>query len=206
MQWRCLQAAIRCRCGPQASLRNLRDPTKVQHYGSPAVNARAFHCNPRREQDVVALRKELKDEKKASRTARRAEDAVENVDKDATGDWRLTVGIEIHAQLNTARKLFSGARMLRMLSLMLMILSCLDRSYRRAQHASSRLRSCSSRKPAYLPVCHIDPGSTSCCRSRLQYSTCQPLRPQALLLSRSAVRVPDHAVLSSFREGRNGFA
>ena len=57
---------------------------------------------------MTALRKELKDDKKAARASQRAAGVSEKVDKDATGDWRLTVGIEIHAQLNTARKLFSS--------------------------------------------------------------------------------------------------
>jgi aspartyl-tRNA(Asn)/glutamyl-tRNA(Gln) amidotransferase subunit B len=50
------------------------------------------------------LRKELKDAAKAART-RPADHAPRRV---AThDDWELTVGIEIHAQLNAARKLFS---------------------------------------------------------------------------------------------------
>jgi aspartyl-tRNA(Asn)/glutamyl-tRNA(Gln) amidotransferase subunit B len=58
--------------------------------------------------EALPLRKQLKDEAKAKRAAglngtsqpsRASQKNVEN--------WELTVGIEIHAQLNTARKLFS---------------------------------------------------------------------------------------------------
>ena len=59
--------------------------------------------------DTVPLRKQLKDEAKqkraaglvVSRTARRATTSKLEA-------WELTVGIEVHAQLNTERKLFSG--------------------------------------------------------------------------------------------------
>jgi aspartyl-tRNA(Asn)/glutamyl-tRNA(Gln) amidotransferase subunit B len=53
----------------------------------------------------VPLRKQLKDEAKALRVWR------EQKDSEATsqlGDWELTVGIEIHAQLDTESKLFSS--------------------------------------------------------------------------------------------------
>jgi len=55
---------------------------------------------------TVPLRKQLKDEAKqrkaeSSKSAKKKKGALEN--------WELTVGIEIHAQLNTERKLFSAA-------------------------------------------------------------------------------------------------
>ncbi|SPQ24836.1 3d28bb70-bfea-4a06-ae8b-516d861cbe94 [Thermothielavioides terrestris] len=49
---------------------------------------------------VVALRKQLKEQKKKKK---------KNADNQTVPGWELTVGIEIHAQLNTARKLFSPA-------------------------------------------------------------------------------------------------
>ncbi len=111
MQWRWILTASRCRYGLQISHHSLRDLEKLELFRHPpAASFRAFHSNPGRQQDVVALRKELKDEQRASRAARRGQYDSEKVDKDATGDWRLTVGVEIHAQLNTARKLFSGTR------------------------------------------------------------------------------------------------
>ncbi|RMZ76581.1 hypothetical protein DV737_g4743, partial [Chaetothyriales sp. CBS 132003] len=58
--------------------------------------------------DVTPLRKKLKDADKAKRSLRgqghQSAGPVEIVD-----GWELTVGIEIHAQLNTPRKLFSAA-------------------------------------------------------------------------------------------------
>ncbi|KAK2628778.1 hypothetical protein QTJ16_001881 [Diplocarpon rosae] len=54
----------------------------------------------------VAYRKQLKDEAKKLK----AEGGKKsNKDNQALDDWELTVGIEIHAQLNTERKLFSSA-------------------------------------------------------------------------------------------------
>ena len=56
---------------------------------------------------TAPFRKQLKDEERA----RRAE--IVAVDRTTTrnnrsGSWELTVGIEVHAQLNTERKLFSS--------------------------------------------------------------------------------------------------
>lgn len=63
-----------------------------------------FHAN------VTPLRKQLKDEAKARKVGT-ANEGRRQKRKDVDprlADWELTVGIEIHAQLNTARKLFSG--------------------------------------------------------------------------------------------------
>jgi len=60
--------------------------------------------------EIVPLRKQLKDEAKKKRAAR----GFEPRRKKGTNEeprlekWELTVGIEIHAQLNTERKLFSS--------------------------------------------------------------------------------------------------
>jgi aspartyl-tRNA(Asn)/glutamyl-tRNA(Gln) amidotransferase subunit B len=51
----------------------------------------------------------LKDDRKAARAAKgNVNGSQGSEDRDAIPGWDLTVGIEIHAQLNTARKLFSG--------------------------------------------------------------------------------------------------
>ncbi|KAI8627192.1 GatB/GatE catalytic domain-containing protein [Xylariaceae sp. FL1651] len=55
----------------------------------------------------VPLRKQLKDDarkQKASGTKKK-----KNINNQVVSGWELTVGIEIHAQLNTTKKLFSGA-------------------------------------------------------------------------------------------------
>ncbi|KAL2016203.1 hypothetical protein VTK56DRAFT_4060 [Thermocarpiscus australiensis] len=56
---------------------------------------------------LVPLRKQLKDEAKALRASGKKK--KKNADNQTVPGWELTVGIEIHAQLNTARKLFSPA-------------------------------------------------------------------------------------------------
>jgi aspartyl-tRNA(Asn)/glutamyl-tRNA(Gln) amidotransferase subunit B len=54
------------------------------------------------------LRKQLKDEAKAAKAASKNKKKYKANNQVVDG-WELTVGIEIHAQLNTARKLFSPA-------------------------------------------------------------------------------------------------
>lgn len=59
---------------------------------------------------VVPLRKQLKDEAKQKRLDMKAGTYKSPSEEDLVlEDWELTVGIEIHAELNTARKLFSDA-------------------------------------------------------------------------------------------------
>ena len=65
----------------------------------------------------VPFRKQLKDEARRKREAQRLDalrgTAVENSGKSngsSLEQWKLTVGLEIHAQLNTDRKLFSDAK------------------------------------------------------------------------------------------------
>ncbi|KAG9235364.1 glutamyl-tRNA amidotransferas-like protein subunit B [Amylocarpus encephaloides] len=69
--------------------------------------AQISHPSPIAEPSPIPFRKQLKDEAKR----RRAEgtNKVSKQDNQKLEDWELTVGIEIHAQLNTTRKLFSGA-------------------------------------------------------------------------------------------------
>lgn len=55
----------------------------------------------------VPLRKQLKDQAKALKAAGKKKKA--KADNQTVPGWELTVGIEIHAQLNTSRKLFSSA-------------------------------------------------------------------------------------------------
>ncbi|KAL2127404.1 hypothetical protein VTI74DRAFT_10806 [Chaetomium olivicolor] len=56
---------------------------------------------------VTPLRKQLKDQAKAAKASGKKK--KKNADNQTVPGWELTVGIEIHAQLNTARKLFSPA-------------------------------------------------------------------------------------------------
>ena len=58
--------------------------------------------------DNVPYRKQLKDEAKRKRAAGEFKGDPLRKSKDARAErWKLTVGIEVHAQLNTERKLFS---------------------------------------------------------------------------------------------------
>ncbi|KIX00841.1 aspartyl/glutamyl-tRNA(Asn/Gln) amidotransferase, B subunit [Rhinocladiella mackenziei CBS 650.93] len=80
-------------------------PFVIQHYRS--FPSREFHSGASRWQDGrVPLRKKLKDAAKAAKTA---SEAPSPRSADILDDWELTVGIEIHAQLNAPRKLFSSA-------------------------------------------------------------------------------------------------
>jgi len=59
---------------------------------------------------VIPLRKLLKDEAKQKRLDTKAGISKSSSKDDLPlEDWELTVGIEIHAELNTSRKLFSDA-------------------------------------------------------------------------------------------------
>lgn len=55
---------------------------------------------------IIPLRKQLKDEAKL---AKKQGNKKSKGDSQTVDGWELTVGIEIHAQLNTSRKLFSSA-------------------------------------------------------------------------------------------------
>ena len=94
---------------------NLRVASLNQQWILPIINARALQIDAT-QADNVPFRKQLKDETKRKRQAER------NVNRTGTArsggsiidprldKWRLTVGLEIHAQLNTERKLFSTAK------------------------------------------------------------------------------------------------
>lgn len=72
---------------------------------SRVSHARRLHfSNPLVQDDRNPLRKELKD---AARSARLATGTTSVQSPDILEDWELTVGIEVHAQLNTSCKLFS---------------------------------------------------------------------------------------------------
>jgi len=69
--------------------------------------SRTFHSpQPQWQESRRPLRKELK---QATKAAKKASSPAAHENPDILDDWELTVGIEIHAQLNTARKLFSSA-------------------------------------------------------------------------------------------------
>ncbi|KAI1207921.1 aspartyl/glutamyl-tRNA amidotransferase subunit B [Annulohypoxylon truncatum] len=65
------------------------------------------HLDPAPMPHHVPLRKQLKDEAKKLKASGKKK--KKNINNQVVDGWELTVGIEIHAQLNTAKKLFSPA-------------------------------------------------------------------------------------------------
>ncbi|RYP50134.1 hypothetical protein DL768_004251 [Monosporascus sp. mg162] len=94
---------------PSLRPRNLPFLTRQNLSISALVAARALHTEtvPAPPKVHVPLRKQLKDEAKKQKAAGKKK--KKNANNQAVDGWELTVGIEIHAQLNTAKKLFSAA-------------------------------------------------------------------------------------------------
>ncbi|EME81201.1 uncharacterized protein MYCFIDRAFT_47157 [Pseudocercospora fijiensis CIRAD86] len=76
------------------------------------LQSRQISVSPLVHQEAVPLRKHLKDEAKRKKAETKANGRDKSRSNDASPrleKWELTVGIEIHAELNTACKLFSNA-------------------------------------------------------------------------------------------------
>jgi hypothetical protein len=68
----------------------------------------ALYATQAAEEDRTPRRKQLKDERKAKRAVGlHGTSSSSTPSQEKLKEWEVTVGIEIHAQLNTARKLFS---------------------------------------------------------------------------------------------------
>ena len=93
----------------------IRTTSLQQQWSIPIPHAR--HLQTEATQAThVPFRKQLKDESKRKRDAQKLDaiqrntlDAGRKSDASKSRKWKLTVGLEIHAQLNTERKLFSNA-------------------------------------------------------------------------------------------------
>lgn len=70
---------------------------------------RGLHTVPATQQETVPLRKHLKEEAKKKRAQSKSSGNEKTKVDPRLEKWELTVGIEIHAELNTACKLFSSA-------------------------------------------------------------------------------------------------
>ena len=71
----------------------------------------AYHPQGAKAADTaVPLRKQLKEEAKQRKKSAKAAGKDKNQVNPLLDKWELTVGIEVHAELNTAHKLFSTAR------------------------------------------------------------------------------------------------
>lgn len=93
---------------------------RLTSYGRYAVASGYNHQAPRSARllqtqsstaDNVPLRKQLKAEAKKKKSNKKAidvSDTINPIDDARLHNWELTVGLEIHAQLNTKQKLFSG--------------------------------------------------------------------------------------------------
>lgn len=71
---------------------------------APFSSAPNRYLQPPTSADRVPLRKQLKQEAKALRSHKKQRKETEEASRQ---EWELTVGVEIHAQLNTEAKLFS---------------------------------------------------------------------------------------------------
>ncbi|KPM44241.1 Glutamyl-tRNA(Gln) amidotransferase subunit B, mitochondrial [Neonectria ditissima] len=88
-----------------------RYPAVARLAGSKLCLGRSFHAIPEAATpdppvQPVPLRKQLREEAKATKKQGKKKS---NGDSQTVDGWELTVGIEVHAQLNTSRKLFSPA-------------------------------------------------------------------------------------------------
>jgi hypothetical protein len=149
--------------------------------GSPKDFKRSFVADAVRFQtsNVVPLRKQLKDEAKAKKFA-----SLETKGKAKRQDidprlknWELTVGVEIHAQLNTTRKLFSCTRKAdekRSVRLTEQH-SCIYVPQCATEPACSSIRPVRPRQPPRVPEGDVDPSTTRGNRFKLLHTTCQPV-------------------------------
>ena len=102
----CRRAVLYAWARPACALSNIHEACATQPW---SFRTQLYHaCTTRSEQDSTALRKHLKDAAKVKKADlnRSKSSSLEAAIKAAR--WELTVGIEIHAQLNTPRKLFSS--------------------------------------------------------------------------------------------------
>jgi GatB/GatE catalytic domain len=74
--------------------------------------------------EPIPLRKQLKDEAREKKSASSNGTLKPSNQHKKLDGWELTVGIEIHAQLNTARKLFSREQTRQFMSLKLIWVRC----------------------------------------------------------------------------------
>lgn len=102
----CRRAVLHAQARPALTLTRIHETCAIQPCSS---FARPYHAYPPRHgQDGAALRKRLKDAAKAKKIEQNEGESASSTRETRAADWELTVGIEIHAQLNTARKLFSS--------------------------------------------------------------------------------------------------
>lgn len=94
-------------------LRSAHNPAR-RPIAAPTSGLRRLHTASQTQENpgaqappLVPLRKQLKDDAKKAKASGKKK--KKNANNQVVEGWELTVGIEIHAQLNTATKLFSGS-------------------------------------------------------------------------------------------------
>ena len=102
--------------GCATASRRFTSPPAYRQTLTTSISVRALHTDstaptptppPPPSPAHVPLRKQLKDEAKKQKASGKKK--KKNANNQVVDGWELTVGIEIHAQLNTAKKLFSPA-------------------------------------------------------------------------------------------------
>lgn len=97
----------------QSCLRYSRHPFLATEKRSAPSSSHLLHTSRESPSDDAPFRKVLKDAAKKSKKEKKAnsdQSTKSHKAKASVADkWELTVGIEIHAELNTAQKLFSSA-------------------------------------------------------------------------------------------------
>lgn len=92
--------------------RHASHPWIIEPQTASLLASASFRYHTSEVSRAAPLRKQLKDEAKRKKKLAKAVGASNGqIDavKDSSADWELTVGIEVHAELNTAYKLFSQA-------------------------------------------------------------------------------------------------
>ena len=82
----------------------VRRQSEGSRFGFAVATRSPFHSIAVHQADTAPLRKQLKDAARSSKIQVKVSD---NESDRKLADWKCTIGIEIHAQLNTSKKLFS---------------------------------------------------------------------------------------------------
>ncbi|KAG9573493.1 hypothetical protein KCU77_g15161, partial [Aureobasidium melanogenum] len=110
LQPRPITLSLRQTCLYHVHRRRLNLPASV-HIRCQQFSKTAYHHQGAKAAEAaVPLRKQLKEEAKQRKKSAKAAGKGSNEVNTLLDKWELTVGIEVHAELNTAHKLFSTAR------------------------------------------------------------------------------------------------
>ena len=102
----CRRAVLYARVRPACASNNVHEASALRSW---SFCIQLYHASTHRsEQDSTALRKQLKDAAKVRKAGLNQNKLSSPEAAIKAARWELTVGIEIHAQLNTTRKLFSS--------------------------------------------------------------------------------------------------